>query len=167
MEEINFLKEGQPFSRYKEFFYGYCFYCSNFGHNVVNFSLRLRHKQLIFQRNKYFPQQRMIQLSNNPSQIANCQIKSRDMKLRRPRNNQESMSIQQCNNKFDLLNNEIKYYTCHNFGHKSIDYRLRNYEPDSKSPDENVKFWKKKESDKCGLLLSAQRKMNPCYIDSG
>jgi hypothetical protein len=35
------------------------------------------------------------------------------------------------------------------------------------SPVENVKVWKKKESDKCGLVLSAQRKMNPLYIDSG
>jgi hypothetical protein len=32
---------------------------------------------------------------------------------------------------------------------------------------ENVKFWKKKESNKCGLVLSAQRKMKPWYIDSG
>jgi hypothetical protein len=109
----------------------------------------------------------MIQSSNNPSQTANCQIKSRHIQLRRPRNNQQSISRQQCNNKFDLLNNEIECYTCHNFGHKSIDYRLRNYEPDSKSPAENVKFWKKNESDKCGLVLSAQRKMNPWYIDSG
>jgi hypothetical protein len=28
-------------------------------------------------------------------------------------------------------------------------------------------FWKKKESNKCGLVLSAQRKMKPWYIDSG
>jgi hypothetical protein len=89
------------------------------------------------------------------------------MQLRRPRNNQQSMSRQHCNNKFDLLNNEIEFYTCHNFGHKSIDCRLRNYELDSKSPAENVKFWKKKESDKCGLVFSSQRKMNPWYIDSG
>jgi hypothetical protein len=89
------------------------------------------------------------------------------MQLRRPRNNQQSMNRQHYNNKFDLLNNEIECYTCHNFGHKSIDRRLRNYEPNSKSPAENVKFWKKKESDKCGLVLSAQRKMNPWYIDSG
>jgi hypothetical protein len=32
---------------------------------------------------------------------------------------------------------------------------------------ENVKVWKKKESDKCGLVLSSQRQMNPWYIDSG
>jgi transposase InsO family protein len=162
-----FAQRRQPFSRYKEFFYGYCFYCSNFGHKAVNCSLRLRHEQLRFQRNKYLPQQRMIQPSNKPSQIANCQIKSRDMQLRRSRNNQQSMSRQRCNNNFDLLNNEIECYICHNYGHKSVDCRLRNYEPDLNSPAENVKVWKKKESDKCGLVLSAQRKMNPWYIDSG
>jgi hypothetical protein len=162
-----FAQRRQPFSRYKEFFYGYCFYCANFGHKAVNCSLRLRHEQLRFQRNKYLPQQRMMQPSNKPSLIANCQIKSRDMQLKRSRNNQQSMSRQRCTNKFDLLNNEIECYICHNYGHKSIDCRLREYEPDSKSPAENVKFWKKKESDKCGLVLSAQRKMNPWYIDSG
>jgi hypothetical protein len=162
-----FSQRRQPFSRYKEFFYGYCFYYSNFGHKAVNCSLRLRHEQLRFQRNKYLPQQRMMQPSNKPSQIANCQIKSRDMQLRRSRNNQQSMSRQHCNNNFDLLNNEIECYICHNYGHKSVDCRLKNYEPDLNSPAENVKFWKKKESDKCGLVLSAQRKMNPWYIDSG
>ena len=71
--EINrFTQIRQPFSRYKELFYGYCFYCSNFGNKAVNCSLRLRHEQLIFPRNKYLPQQRMIQPSNKPSQIANC-----------------------------------------------------------------------------------------------
>ena len=89
------------------------------------------------------------------------------MQLRRSRNNQQSMSRQRCNNNFDLLNNEIECYICHNYGHKSVDFRLRNYELDLNSPAENVKFWKKKESDKCGLVLSAQRKMNPWYIDSG
>jgi hypothetical protein len=77
------------------------------------------------------------------------------------------MSRQRCNNNFDLLNNEIECYICHNYGHKYVDYRLNNYEPDFNSPAENVKFWKKKESDKCGLVLSTQRKMNPWYIDSG
>ena len=77
-----FAQRRQPFSRYKEFFYGYCFYCANFGHKDVNCSLRLRHEQLRFPRNKYLPQQRMIYPSNKPSQIANCQIKSRDLQLR-------------------------------------------------------------------------------------
>jgi hypothetical protein len=31
----------------------------------------------------------------------------------------------------------------------------------------NVKVWKKKENDKCGLVLSGQRQTNPWYIDSG
>jgi hypothetical protein len=153
-----FAQRRQPFSRYKEFFYVYCFYCSNFGHKDVNCSLRLRHEKLIFQRNKYLPQQRMMKPNNRSSQIENCQIKSRDMELRRSRNNQQSMSRQRCNNNFDLLNNEIECYICHNYGHKSIDCRLKNYEPDLNSPTENVKFWKKKESNKCGLVLSAQRK---------
>jgi hypothetical protein len=107
-ERNRFAQRRQPFSRYKEFFYGYCFYCSNFGHKVVNCSLRLRHEQLRFQRNKYFPQQRMIQSSNNSSQTANCQIKSGHIQLRRPRNNQQSISRQHCNNKFDLLNTAVE-----------------------------------------------------------
>jgi hypothetical protein len=55
-ERNRFAQRRKPFSRYKEYFYGYCFYCSNFGHKDVNCSLRLRHEQLRFQRNKYFPQ---------------------------------------------------------------------------------------------------------------
>jgi hypothetical protein len=166
-ERNQFVQRRQPFSRYKEFFYGYCFYCSNFGHKAVNCSLRPRNEQLRFQGNKYFPQQRMIQSSNNHSQTTNCQIKSGHIQLRRARKNQQSISRQHYNNKFDLLNNEVKCYTCHNFGHKSIDCQLRNYEPDLKCPVENVKFWKKKESNNYGLVLSAQRKMKPWYIDSG
>jgi hypothetical protein len=54
----------KPFSRYKDFFYGYCFYYSNFGHKVVNCSLRFRHKKSRNPRNKYLPQQIMRQPSN-------------------------------------------------------------------------------------------------------
>jgi hypothetical protein len=77
------------------------------------------------------------------------------------------MSRQCCNNNFDLLNNEIECYIYHNYGHKSIDYRLRNYDLDLNSSTENVKVWKKKESYKCGLVFSSQRKMNPWYIYIG
>jgi hypothetical protein len=48
-----------------------------------------------------------------------------------------------------MLNTDIECFICHNYGNKSIDFHLREYEPDLKSPAENVKFWKKKESDKC------------------
>jgi hypothetical protein len=65
------------------------------------------------------------------------------------------------------LNNDIECNIYHNYGHKFVDCRLKNYEPDLNSPAENVKFWKKKESGKCGLVLSAQRKTNPWYIDYG
>jgi hypothetical protein len=35
----------QNFSRYKDFFYGYCFFYSNFGHKAINCSLRFRYEQ--------------------------------------------------------------------------------------------------------------------------
>ena len=49
----------QPFSRYKGFFYGYCFLCSKFGHKVVNCPLRFRYEQSRYSRNNYLPQQRL------------------------------------------------------------------------------------------------------------
>jgi hypothetical protein len=54
----------KPFSRYNDFFYGYFFYCSNFGHKAVNCSLRFRHEKSSHPRNKYLPQQRMRHPSN-------------------------------------------------------------------------------------------------------
>jgi hypothetical protein len=168
-ERNRFAQRRQPFSRYKEFFYGYCFYCSNFGHKAVNCSLRLRHEQLRFPRNKYLPQQRMIQQSNKPSHIANCQIKSRDMQLRRSRINKQSMSRQRCNNNFDLLNNEIECYNCHNFGHKAANCHLKNYKADPriKFLDRKASTWKRKDSEKCGQALSTQKQKASGNIDSG
>jgi hypothetical protein len=49
----------QPFFRYKGFFYGYCFFYSNFGHKVVNCSLRSRYLKSRYLRNNYLPQQRL------------------------------------------------------------------------------------------------------------
>jgi hypothetical protein len=159
----------QPFSRYKDFFYGYCFYCSNFGHKAVNCSLRFRHEQSRHPRNKYLPQQRMRQPSNKQPQIANCQIKFRDMQLRRSRNNKQSMSRQRCNNHFDLLNNEVECYNCHNFGHKAANCHLKNYKADPRIKlfARNASTWKKKDSEKCGLVLSTQKQKDSWNIDSG
>jgi hypothetical protein len=47
------------FSRYQQFFYGYCFFCSNFGHKAVNCSLKLNYEQSRHIRYRYLPQQRM------------------------------------------------------------------------------------------------------------
>jgi hypothetical protein len=131
----------RPSFRYQNFFHGYCFYCSNFGHK-----------------------------------IANCQIKFRDMQLRRSRNKQslqhrtkQPMSRQSCTNHFDLLNNELECYNCHNFGHKAANCHLKNYKADPriKPLARNASTWKKKDSEKCGLVLSAQKQKDPWYIDSG
>jgi hypothetical protein len=168
-ERNRFAQRRQPFSRYKDFFYGYCFYCSNFGHKDVNCSLRIRREQLRFPRNKFLPQQRMIQQSNKPSHIANCQIKFRDMQLRRSRINKQSMSRQPYNNNFDVLNNEIEFYNCHNFGHKAANCHLKNYKADPriKFLDRKTSTWKRKDSEKCGQALSTQKQKASGKIDSG
>jgi hypothetical protein len=62
---------------------------------------------------------------------------------------------------------EPECYNCHNYGHKAADCHLKNYKSDLIPTTENVKVWKKKVDDKCGLVLSSQRKKNPWYIDSG
>jgi hypothetical protein len=125
----------RPSFRYENFFHDYFFYFSNFSHK-----------------------------------IANCQIKFRDMQLRRSRNKQslqhrtkQPMSRKSCTNHFDLLNNEIECYNCHNFGHKDANFHLKNYKEDPriKPLARNASTWKKKDSEKCGLVLSSQRKNNP------
>jgi hypothetical protein len=47
----------QPFSRYQGFFYGYCFFHYNFGHKVVNCSLKFRYEQARHSRHRYLSQQ--------------------------------------------------------------------------------------------------------------
>jgi hypothetical protein len=150
----------QIFSRYKGFFYGYCFFCSNFGHKAINCSLRFRYKQSRFSMNNYLPQQRLRQPSNKQSQIINHVMTGRRTQVKH-NNNYEH------NNRYDLLFSEPECYNCHNYGHKAADYRLRNYNPDLIPTAENVKVWKKKADDKCGLVLLAQKQKNPWYIDSG
>jgi hypothetical protein len=106
-KEINLFKEDNHFLGTKIF--------STAIVSILNCSLRPRNEKLRFQRNKYSPQQRMIQSGNNHSHTANCQIKSGHIQQRRERNNQLSISRQHCNNMFDLLNNDVECYTCHNF----------------------------------------------------
>jgi hypothetical protein len=131
----------RPSFRYQNLFHGYFFYCSNFGHN-----------------------------------IANCQINLRDMQLRRSRNKKSlqhrtkhPMSRQHRNKDFDLLNNEIKCYNCHIFGHKVVNCHLKNYKVDPRINPlaRNGSTWKKKDSEKCGLVISAKNQKDPWYIDNG
>jgi hypothetical protein len=70
-------------------------------------------------------------------------------------------------NHYDPLFNELECYICHNYGHKAAYCRLKNYKPDSNHRAEKVKVWKKNEYNKCGLVLSSQRKKDPRYIDNG
>jgi hypothetical protein len=144
----------QPFSRYQRFLYGYCFFCSNFGHKAVNCSLKLNYDQSGHSRYRYLPKQRMREPSNKPSKTTDHLMDGKRTRIKH-------------NNRYDPLFDKPECYICHNYGHKSVDCRLRNYEPDLKSPAKNVKVWKKKESDKCGLVFSSQRQTNPWYIDSG
>jgi hypothetical protein len=71
------------------------------------------------------------------------------------------------NNRYDPLFNEPKCYICHNYGHKTADYRLKNYKPESNHRAKNVKVWKKNEDNKCGLVLSSQTQKDSWYIDTG
>jgi hypothetical protein len=69
------------------------------------------------------------------------------------------MSIQPYDNYFDLLNNEIECYNCHNFGHKAANCHLKNYKanPRIKFLDRKTSTWKRKYSEKCGQALSTQK----------
>jgi hypothetical protein len=150
----------QTFSRYKNFFYGYCFFCSNFGHKAINCSLRFRYEQSRYSMNNYLPQQRLRQPSNKHSQIMNHVMTGR-------RTQEKHNNRYEHNNRYDLLYSESECYICQNYGHKATNCHLKKYNPDRNITDENVKVWKKKVDDKCGLVLSAQNKRNPWYIDSG
>jgi len=121
----------QPFSRDTNFYYGYCFYCSNFGHKAVNCYLRFSHEKSRHPRNKYLPLQIMRQPSNKQPQTVNHVMVGKKMQIKH-------------NNRYDPLFNEPECYICHNYGHKAIDCRLNNYKPDSNHRDENIKVWKKK-----------------------
>jgi hypothetical protein len=79
------------------------------------------------------------------------------------------MSRQRCNNNFDLLNNEIEYYNCHNFGHKAANCHLKNYKEDPriKFLHRKANTWKRKDSEKCDLALSIQKQKASKNIESG
>jgi hypothetical protein len=98
------------------------------------------------------------------------------MQLRRSINKQslqhrtkQPMNRQRNTNHFDLMKNELRSYNCHNFYHKAANCHPKNYKTDTKIKPlaKNVSTWKKKDSENCGLVLSAQKQKHPWYIDSG
>jgi hypothetical protein len=150
----------QFFPRYKNFFYGYCFFCSNFGHKAINCSLRYKYEQSRYSMNNYLSQQIVRQPSNKHSQIMNHVMTGR-------RTQEKHNNSYEHNNRYEILFSEPECYICHDYGHKAANCHLKKYNPDQNLTVENVKVWKKKVDDKCGLALSAQNKRNPWYIDSG
>jgi hypothetical protein len=150
----------QIFPRYKNLFYGYYFFFSNFGHKAINCSLRLRYEQSRYSMNNYLPQQILRQPKNKHSQTMNHVMTGR-------RTQEKHNNGYEHNNRYDLLYSEPECYICQNYGHKAANCHLKKCNPDQNLTDENVKIWKKKVDDKCVLVLSAQNKRNPWYIDSG
>ena len=64
-------------------------------------------------------------------------------------------------NPFDLLYNEPVCFRCHNYGHKTVDCKLK-----ENKADQSVKYtgtygerniWRKKETSQCNLVLSVQK----------
>jgi hypothetical protein len=93
----------------------------------------------------------------------------RDTQLRRSRNNEQPMSRQHYNNNSDILNNDIEFYNCHNFGHKDANFHIKNYKEDPriKILARKANTWKRKDSEKWGLVLSTQKQKDSWNIDSG
>jgi hypothetical protein len=121
--------------RYQNLFHGYYFYYSNFGHKIVNYQIKFRDMQLRTSRNRQSLQHRTKQ----------------------PMNRQHSTKH------FYLLNNDLECYKCHNFVHKSANCHLKKYKADPRINPlaRNASTWKKKDSEKCALVLSSQKKKDP------
>jgi hypothetical protein len=100
------------------------------------------------------PQQRLRQPSNKQPQTTNHVMAGKKTQVKHNNNYEHK-------NRYDLLFSELECYTYHNYGHKATDCCLRNFKPNLNPATQNFKVWKKKEDEKCGLVLSAQRQKNP------
>jgi hypothetical protein len=103
--------------------------------------------------NNYLPQQRLRQPSNKKSHIINHVMTGR-------RTHVEHNKRYVHKNRYDILFSKPECYNCHNYGHKDADCLLRKYNSNLIPTTKNVKVWKKKVDDKCGLVLSAKKKKN-------
>ena len=55
------ISRGKKIFRYQIFFYGYCYYCSNFGHKAANCGIKFRSMQLRRSHNEQWLQHRTKQ----------------------------------------------------------------------------------------------------------
>jgi hypothetical protein len=110
--------------------------------------------------NNHLPQQRSRQPRNTQPHTINHVMAGKRTQVKHNNSYEHK-------NHYDLLFSELECYICRNYSHKVANCRLRNFKPDSNPIAENFKVWKKKEDDKCGLVLSTQRQNNPWCIDSG
>ena len=120
----------QPFIGYTNCFYGYCFYCKEFGHKAKE--CRTNGKRLMYGNS------------------------------RRWMNNGEFTHVH------NSFKNTIKFYDCHQVGHKCNKCPLRECGPSSQERylTKGCMEWKKK-LNKCDLALIAQDQKNQWYLDSG
>jgi len=146
-----YYSRNQPMVRYVNFFNGYCFCCSNFGHRAANCFYNFRNVQRRMSNNKQMIHQSAYHHTDRAS-------------LPTGRRRFQNRNV----NRFECLNNELECYICHNFGHKATECNLKENKTESK-PKNTAKrsVWKKKESHQCDLVLSVQKQKNPWYIDSG
>jgi len=73
-------------------------------------------------------------------------------------------------NNFSLLENEIEFYICNNFGHEDSECRSKFRQTTQKEQTSlSPKIWRKKESqiEICGIFLYAKGQENQWYINNG
>jgi hypothetical protein len=81
--------------------------------------------------NNHLPQQRLRQPSNKQPQTINHAMAGKRTQVKHK-------------NHYDLLFSEPECYIYHNYGHKALDCRLRNFKSESNLTAKNFKIWKKK-----------------------
>ena len=121
--------------------------CSNFGRKAANCAFNFRNIQ---SKNNQLLQHRTRQsTSKQEPHITQSTTKT----ITHDRNN----------NSFDLLYKERECYVFHKFGHKDSNCHLKDYKTDPRMnySAESNKFSKKKENNKCGLVLSVQKEKGP------
>ena len=91
------------------------------------------------------------------------QHRTRQLASKQELHTTQRITHERYNNSFDLLYNERECYVCHNLGHKASICHPKDYKIDPRVnySAESAKVWKKKGNNKCGLVISVQRKKGP------